>query len=222
LQQGALIVRFSFLCAAALAAACFASFAGPSALAQSQKGTGVVVIDIKYIFENHARFKQQMEVMKRDAEEFQGYVRNEEKALRDKSEKLKEWKAGSKEYKELEEQIAQQASKLQVDTALKRKEFLEREAKAFFNTYNEICDRVGRFAEENGISLVLRFNSETINAEDRGSVMQGVNRAVVYQRNLDITLAVLEQCNRQQPAAAGGNPSSARAGQGAPGGTKKR
>lgn len=208
-------MRASFLIAAVLGAAilgsvqCGASFA--QGQGQSQRGASVVVIDVKYIFENHARFKQAMDVMKRDADEFEGYIRNRQKALRDRSEQGKEFNPGTAEYKKIEEEVAKMASDLQVETALKRKEFLEREARLYFTTYNEISDRVGRFAEENGISLVLRFNSEAINAEDRGSVLQGVNRSVVYQRNLDITLAILEQCNRQQPAPAGGAPSVGRA-----------
>ena len=79
--------------------------------------------------------------------------------------------------------------------------FMEREAKLLYTTYSEISDRVARFAEKNGISLVLRFDSSAINADDRGSVQAGINRSIIYQRQLDITLAVLEQCNRDKPAA---------------------
>lgn len=217
-------MRFSFLSAAVLVAVFLGASLGgrQSARAQAKGATGVVVIDVKYIFENHARFKASMDAMKRDAEEFEGEIRNRQKGLRDKSERVKEFNPGTPDYKKVEEEVAKLLSDLQVDTALKRKEFLEREAKLYFTTYNEISDRVARFAEENGIGLVLRFDSSAIDADDRGSVLQGVNRSIVYQRNLDITVAVLEQCNRQ-PATTGGNPSSAsRAPAGAPGGVKKR
>jgi Skp family chaperone for outer membrane proteins len=202
LQQGVLNVRFSFSSACVLAAALVVAIAFPQAArAEGNGGTGVVVIDIKYIFDNHARFKQSTDLLKRDAEEFQSAIRAREKGLREKTEQAKDFNPGTPEYKKVEEEVAKLASDLQVEMALKRKEFMEREAKLLYTTYTEISDRVARFADENGISLVLRFDSSAINADDRGSVQAGINRSIIYQRQLDITLAVLEQCNRDKPAA---------------------
>ena len=53
-----------------------------------------------------------------------------------------------------------------------------------------------------GISLVLRYNGEEIRPDDRNSVLAGVNRAIVYQNNLDITKEISDRVNRlarQQP-----------------------
>ena len=55
------------------------------------------------------------------------------------------------------------------------------------------------FADQAGIDLVLRYNGEKINPEDRASVLQGVNRALVYHRgDLDITNEILDRLNRQR------------------------
>ena len=51
---------------------------------------------------------------------------------------------------------------------------------------------VSTLAERNDIKLVLRFNSEAMKADDRNSVLQGVNRAIVYQKNLNITNLVVK------------------------------
>ena len=48
-------------------------------------------------------------------------------------------------------------------------------------------------SSEYGISLVLRFDSETVDANNRGEVIKGVNRAVVYQQGLDLTSMVIEK-----------------------------
>ena len=203
-------MRFSFSSVAMLTATLVASTvlttaAFPqTARAQSKDGTGVVVIDIKYIFDHHERFKQSTDLLKRDAEEYESSLRARQKGIRDKTEAAKDFNPGTPEYKKIEEEVAKMASDLQVDMALKRKEFMEREAKLLYTTYSEVSDRVARFAEENGIALVLRFDSSTINADDRGSVQAGINRSIIYQNRLDITLAVLEQCNREKPAPTGG------------------
>jgi hypothetical protein len=54
---------------------------------------------------------------------------------------------------------------------------------------------VANFARQNNISLVLRFSSEPIEPDDRNSVLQGINRAVVYQNQLNITGHVLKEIN---------------------------
>jgi hypothetical protein len=49
----------------------------------------------------------------------------------------------------------------------------------------------------------MRFNSEPMDATKRESVLQGINRAVVYQRNLNITNQIIEILNRQTPRLSG-------------------
>ncbi|HND56000.1 MAG TPA: OmpH family outer membrane protein, partial [Pirellulaceae bacterium] len=99
------------------------------------------------------------------------------------------------------------ASELQVEMALKQKGIAEQEAKIYFNTYNEIYNQVQEFAERYGISLVLRHNNVAMDPQKRDTVLQGVNRAIVYQRQLDITDEIIKRVNSAQarrttPAAA--------------------
>jgi hypothetical protein len=83
-----------------------------------------------------------------------------------------------------------------VKIGLKRKEFLEQEARVYYRVYREIEQSVGLFAQRNRIGLVLRFNGDEMKEDDRASVLQGVNRAVVYQQNLDVTEFILGDLNR--------------------------
>ena len=50
---------------------------------------------------------------------------------------------------------------------------------------------VASLAQQYGIALVLRFDSESINPTDRGEVIKGVNRTVVYHHKLDLTNMVI-------------------------------
>ena len=84
---------------------------------------------------------------------------------------------------------------MQADTALKRKDFLQREARVYYNVYAEVVKEVEYFAQRQGIDLVVRFNSGQIDPQDRKSVLEGVNRAVVYQRHLNITSHILNRLN---------------------------
>ena len=74
-----------------------------------------------------------------------------------------------------------------------KKDLLQREALQYYTSYNEILAAIDRIAQRHGIALVLRFDSRAMDPEDPQSVMQGMNRAVVLQRNLDITNMVIDE-----------------------------
>ena len=162
-------------------------------------GTRVAVIDINFIFKNHQRFKQTMDDIKKEIESFEVYLREERNKVTAKTTQLQGLPAGSPQYKQLEEQIATTHTSLGLETGRKRKEILEREAKVYYNSYKEIERSVAKFADQYGIGLVMRFNSEPMDATKRESVLQGINRAVVFQRSLNITNAIIDGLNRETP-----------------------
>jgi Skp family chaperone for outer membrane proteins len=168
-------------------------------VAQRPVGTSVAVIDINYVFKKFHRFKSQLSDITADAKAFEAWLGEERNRLAKQGEKLKEFHAGSAPYKQLEEDIAEAQANLQVKMQMKRKELVEGEARVYYNAYTEIVDQVAQVAERYGIQLVLRFNGEQIDPQKRETVVQGVNRTVVHQRNLNITDMVLERLNRGTP-----------------------
>lgn len=185
-----------------------------TAAAPQQATTQIVVIDIAKIFKGHHRFNQMMADIKKDIEDFDGYVKNETNKLKGMGEALQGYRAGSPEYKQKEEEAARLTSDLQVKVGMKKKELLEQEARVYFTVYRQLEQKVAVFAQRNRITMVLRFNSDDMKEDDRNSVLQGVNRAVVYYHpNLDVTNLVLLELNDGVPpyvpnntgAAAGGN-----------------
>lgn len=167
-----------------------------SAWAQAQPTTPVAVVDIGHIFKNYPRFTQAMESVKSQAKTTDAKLVQRRDAIQAKLETLKSYKSESVEYKSLEKEIAHLQAELEADRALKRKELLEKEAKIYYIVYNEIQQQVKTFADTHGIGLVLRFSTEQMEPTNRTSVMQGVNRPVVYQRNLNITYDVLDRLKR--------------------------
>lgn len=128
----------------------------------SKQGTTVAVIDVGYIFKNAKRFKQTMENIKADDEKFQAELIRRRDAINANIQKLQQMPKGDPAYKLLEEQIAGDQTKLRLDVARAQKERIEKEAKVYFNAYNEVSDKITQFAGRYGIDLVLRFNSEAM------------------------------------------------------------
>ncbi|QDU26478.1 Outer membrane protein (OmpH-like) [Anatilimnocola aggregata] len=167
----------------------------------------IVVIDIAKVFKGHNRFNQSMGDIKKDIEDFDTFVKGETTKLKAMGEALQQYKAGSLEYKQREEEAARATSDLQVKVGLKKKELLEQEARVYFQVYRELEQSVANFSNVNGIHMVLRFNSDEMKEDDRNSVLQGVNRAVVYYNpTLDVTAHILADLNRFSPPAPTPNP----------------
>jgi len=183
--------------------------AGPPAAASQPvvAGTSVAVIDIAFIFKNHVRFNAQMNDMKRDIEAFDAAMRDETTKVNKKQEIMQGYNPASKEFKAADEELAHLKSDFQIKVAAKRREFLELEAKVYYNIYREVEDAVTQFALQNRIQLVLRYTSDEMKADDRASVLQGVNKPVVFQDRLDITQHILNKLNAgaTMPPNGGGN-----------------
>lgn len=163
--------------------------------AMATAGSKIAVIDVSEVFKNHIRFKQAMEDMRKDVEGFEAVLQQHGAELQKKRELLQEVRAGTPDYDRIERDMAGFQAQVQADTQLKRKEFLQKEARIYYNVYAEIVKEVEYFAQRQGIDLVVRFNSGQIDPQDRKSVLEGVNRAVVFQQRINITTHILNRLN---------------------------
>ena len=184
-------------------AACTLLIAGnlvtPGEAQETNRYSRVAVIDISEVFQNHQRFKAMMDEIKKDIDTFDQNLRVKRKTINDMITELQEYKAGSSAYEDLEKKIAKMQAELQVDMQLKRKSILNREATVYHKAYAEVLAQVADFSQRHNIDLVLRFDSKPIDPDKRDSVLKGVNRAVVYQRSMDITKFILDNLNRGLP-----------------------
>lgn len=162
-------------------------------------GTNVAVLDISLVFEHFPGFQEQMTKLKAEVDQFEAYLKDEQGKLVKMRDKLADYAAGSKEFKETEEEMARANTDLRLKMEQQRREFLEREARIYFDGYAEVYNVVQTLAERNDIKLVLRFSSESMKADDRGSVLQSVNRPVIYQKNLNITNLVIKALGGEAP-----------------------
>jgi Skp family chaperone for outer membrane proteins len=166
----------------------------------ARRGTpSIAVIDVGYLFKNYKLFSNTMDDIKKRFEEFEAEARDRQDKIRQMAERLKAAPAGSQEYRNLEEQIADATTKLRLDMGRKQKERVEDEAKIYHNAYKRVEWEVQRFADRYGIDLVVRFNSEQMDPSKPESVLQGINRFVVFHRGLNITDQIVASLNGGSP-----------------------
>lgn len=169
--------------------------------AEPNSGGVVAVLDVKAVFDEHQRFQTQVNQIKQEIEGFEQSFVKQRDALIAEGKRLGEtFQVGTPDYKRTEADLARRASDLEVQRQLKQKEIIEKEARAYYDAYQEIIAEVAAFADQNGIALVLRYEGSAIDKDNRGDVIKGVNRYVVFQRNRDLTSVIIERVNRRTAA----------------------
>jgi Skp family chaperone for outer membrane proteins len=207
-----LIVRFSHLMAtlvagSSLAGAVFVVAQGPgtgSAPMATMPGTRVAIVDVKYIVDNLDGFKSAMDRIKQENDSFVAQVQDQETMLRKKLEELKGIAPGSDPFKQLEEQISLQRTKVQLEIKRRQSQRVEDEAKVSHRAYQDGERTIAIVAQRYGIDLVLQHSAVEIDPGKPDTVIRGLNRLVLYQSRLDLTPAVLAQLKAASPAPPGG------------------
>lgn len=209
--------RLAVLAAAVLSLSYLISVALAQAPARAGAAPSMALLDVSYIFKNHARFKGMMEDMKADVERAEAQVKTDREAIGKLAERLQEFRKGTPDYKQMEEELAKRQADLAVRVNLQKNEFLQREATIYHNVYQEILQATDYYAKQNNIDMVLRFNGDPVDVQRPDSVLTHINRPVVwYQKNLDITPAILQELNRTAINPASANRGAAPARQGVP------
>lgn len=189
-----------FLAFALIATCCSFSLAQGNAQGTAQAGTAqagsagggwVVVLDVAKVFKANADFDNKMKLIKADAEQYQASFKAEQEKLQLDAQQLQGMEANSDQRFQLEAQLEQRSTALKTKARQAETELLTKEAQAYYETYQKMQQIVASMAEQHGIVMVLRFDSEEIDPTNRGDVIKGVNRAVVYHKQLDITQEVI-------------------------------
>jgi Skp family chaperone for outer membrane proteins len=163
----------------------------------------IAVVDISYIFKKHERFKTQMEQMKKEMETIEAELKADREKIAQQEQQRNQYKSDSAEFKKMDEDIARQMAEFNLKMGKLRKDFMEREAKVYYQTYVDIVHAVEYYCRRQNIGLVLRFNGEPVDPSRRDDVLREINKPVVLQDQIDITPDVLALLNRDQ---SGGQP----------------
>lgn len=211
-------LRFT-IASAAVVSILFTSLATPAAAQQSPASPsanatrfGIAVVDVNYIFKNYSQFKAAMEGIKGDIQQAETTLKSSRDAIQAKEEQAKQYQPSSPEFKQLDEEVARLKADFNIKAGRTRKDFQEREAKVYYQTYLQVSSTVEYYAKQNNIGLVLKFNGDQIDPDRPEEILQAINKPVVSQNNIDITPDVLALLNRGG-APGGMAPAASRGGQ---------
>jgi Skp family chaperone for outer membrane proteins len=173
----------------------------PQVAAQNRPGTTIALLDIEEVFQNYKRYKAMLDDVRKDEQALDTFVRGKAKELTTMQAELRDYKPGTANYSQLESRMAKLKAETTVDSELKRKDFIIRRSKASHAAYLDITRTVARFAETNGINLVMAYDKREVDPSNPNQVLTEINRRVIYQRSLNITKYIIEQLNAGVPPA---------------------
>ena len=160
------------------------------------------VIDVGYIFKNHARFKAAMDKMKDEVLAAENALKAERDRINGLMEQLKGFNVGTPEYKKLEAEVAKAQGDFNVNAQLQKKDFMDREAKVYMQVYSEIEQAVSQFARQHGIAVVHRFDGDPVDSSDRNRILGNITKSIVFHDpQVDITPDILRMLNAGAVAA---------------------
>ncbi len=189
---------------AAIASLAFLFLASPfisGANAQDSPGL-VLVLDVAKVFKADPNFKSQMESIKQQAEKLKGDIQQQQQTIQQKAVEVSQMDRDDARN-QAEAMVEQEQAKLRTEARQAEAGLLTQEAQIYYNTYRQMQQVVTQLAQENNVALVLRFESESIDPSNRGEVIKGVNRQVVYYGPIDLTASVIQRMSARTASGAG-------------------
>lgn len=183
---------------------CAFSLAG-NLTAQNSNSGMVAVLDVAKVFEGNTVFNSRMEAIKAEANEVKSQMEAEQLAIQQQAENLKTLNQGSPEFNALQAELEQKTVALRTKAVQTNTALLNKEAQIYFDTYQQMQKTVAELASKYNITLIIRWDSKPIDPSKRDEVIKGVNRNIVYQKDLDLTSLVIDSMGALSTADRGGN-----------------
>jgi Skp family chaperone for outer membrane proteins len=190
------------LAAAAAVICCVGLLAISSLSAQrpappSAPRNGVALVDVAAVSQKCARLTQSLEALKTEYESHSAEFKKEADAGNQLTEKARQLPAGSPERKKLEQEILKKRADYELHGKRITEDTREREGKLYVNMFRELNEELARYAQANGIELILRNDVPPLDLNDPRSVLQEIQKPIVYQRGVDVTPVMVEALNRR-------------------------
>ncbi len=165
---------------------------GTACLSQHVCAQGVGLVDMGAVFRAHSGFTQQLDAIRGQADSLKSASLQAQQDLSRKAEMIRQYDPSSSEFREAEASLAKEAAVLQVNHDGQVRSLMMAEARLHYNTYRQVNQLIASYCDQQGISLVLRFNQGASDSDHPEAIMQKVNNPIVYyQPGRDITHQII-------------------------------
>lgn len=164
--------------------------------------TGTALCDVSSVTQSSTRLKQQLEALKKDYEGNAAGFKKDSERGNQLTEKLRGLPPESPDYKKLEQELLKMRADFELRGKRVTNDVRERESKLYFTSSRELQDELTKFAKANNVQLILRYDPTPQEFNDPRTILQEIQKPIVYQRGSEVTPAIVEAMNRRTPGAA--------------------
>jgi hypothetical protein len=180
---------------------CGQMMAAPEGEVPKLPATTMAFIDVAYIFKNHKAFNDQMAALGQKAQAIQQQHAATEAQLNLLKARA-EQTTDKAEKQKLEADLARQFADHQVFIRTNQRDVTDQEARIYYETFVLLQEETKKYCRARGIHVAMRTTRDAIKPDDRNSVLQGLNRAVVFSDAPDISDDMLKALNAAAEARA--------------------
>jgi Skp family chaperone for outer membrane proteins len=155
--------------------------------------TKIAILNVNKVFKEHSSFKEEMAKLKKEADEMDKNMKEQQAAIQLMENELKDKTIGSQEYMELQGRIAKSRTDWTIDVQNQRGLFIQREANLYRLTYLEIEGIIEKYSREHQFDMVLRIQTDAMDSNKPDSILSYINKPIVWHNGkMDITPAILQ------------------------------
>lgn len=155
------------------------------------------LVDMAKVFKDYDKFNDMREALKGEMQTQLEQAQSIAAEAKKVTDELALIKKGTEKYITLEQRLARLSSDFETKRKLAQANYVRREAEIFEKIYTESTAIIEQYAKYYKYTLILRFNSEPVNAEDPKSLAASLNKLVIYNRpNDDLTRAIVGHLNK--------------------------
>lgn len=170
----------------------------PAAAPAAALPVKIGLVDMARVFKEYHKFNDLRHELKlemtKSMEEAQG-IATQAKKIQEELELLKK---DSPEFAKREGDLARLSAEFDTKRKLANASYVRSEADIFETAYRDSTEVVRIYAEHFKFTMVMRFNSDELDADNPQKLASSLNKLVVYhQAKDDITDPVIEYLNRQ-------------------------
>jgi Skp family chaperone for outer membrane proteins len=171
-----------------------APVAQPQQPAPSYVAVPIAVLDVGRVFQEDARLKARQDTLNDEVGQMREYLNRKRDDILKRRAALKDLRAGSPEYEQIDAEVTKGQADLEVEARLKDKQLGQKMAAILHDAYREVEQEVAAIAASRGFIMVMRFNGQAITPERPESVNYLLTKDLVwYDPRLDITQEVIER-----------------------------
>jgi Skp family chaperone for outer membrane proteins len=167
---------------------------GQEAAKPKQRRKAVVVVNVGRLYKESQQFKAEMEKMKAEVAKTEESVRRQRDEITSQREEMEKLPATSDQRLKKGEHLSKAEATMATSIGSRKKAFLKREAAIYLDLYKRIEAEIGAYVKENKVDLVIRTSDETLDTSKPDSVLQHINRPVIFaSADTDITSIIAER-----------------------------